>query len=78
LIHVIAEQKKLERVSRCLPHDGSFLSLDILRLAGPFVPLLFAILLRLRTGRNFLLRHSLACGSPFPRPAPASQRRDFG
>lgn len=61
----------MRRSSHGINPDGSFLSLDVLRLAWPFVPLLFAILLRLRSGRNFLLRRSPACGSPFSRPAPS-------
>jgi hypothetical protein len=55
---------------------NGFFSNAILRLAGLFVPLRFAILLRLRAGRDVVSRRSSHATRPCTRPATASQARE--
>jgi hypothetical protein len=49
---------------------------DILRLAGLFTPQRCAVLLRLRTSRDFVSRRSAYTPHPCVRPTPASQARE--
>jgi hypothetical protein len=48
---------------------------DVLRLAGPFTLQRCAVLLRSRTGRDFVSRRSAYTPHPCARPAPASHTR---